>query len=116
MPQFQPDQVTFKDTAGYGYWDVSHHREHLQFVQTLSTATPAVVLGEYDLLAMLSSGGDKRAYLENHQEAHEALRAATGVTGYDYTGFDLSNEGDFYSFLGYHSQEHAAIRQALGIV
>ena len=116
MPQFQPDTVTHKDIPGYGWWDVAHHREHLQFVQTLATRTPAVVIGEYDLLAMLTGGGNRRAIMESHQQMHELLRAATGVGGVDYTGFDLDNGGDFYSFLGYHSTEHQALRAALGIV
>jgi hypothetical protein len=116
MPQFQPDQVTFRDIPGMSYWDMAHHREHLQFVQVLATKSPAVVLGDYDLLQMLTSGGNRRATLETHQEAHELLRSATGVDGLDYTAFDLANEGDFYGFLGYHAAEHAAIRQALGIV
>lgn len=36
MPQFSPDQCSFGDVAGYGAWDISHGREHIQFIQVLA--------------------------------------------------------------------------------
>lgn len=115
MPQFTPDQVTFGDGPGYGYWDIAHHREHLQFVQTLAEQTTPVLLADYDFLQMLTAGKERRSIVESHNDAHDLLRQITGITGVDYSQFDLNNDGDFYSFLGYHAQEHQAIRAALGI-
>ncbi len=116
MPQFAPDQVTFKDLPGYGAWDIGHGREHSQFVATLTQQTPPVQISDYPLLAFLTAGDARRVMLESHGEAHEALRNATGVTGVDLTQFNLDEASDFYTWLGYHAQEHAAIRAALGIV
>jgi hypothetical protein len=115
MPQFSPDQVTFRDNIGYGNWDDNHHREHLQFVQVLSTRTPAINLPVFDLLQMLSSEPTRATNLNNHNQSHALLRQITGVSGVDYTEFNLDDENDFYSFTGYHSTEHQAIRTALGM-
>ncbi len=115
MPQFAPDQVTFGDIPGYGAWDVGHGREHSIFVQTLAQQTPSVAISDYPLLSFLTAGDSRRVMLQSHMEAHQALRAALGITGVDLTQYDLDKSSDFYDFLGYHATEHAAIRQALGI-
>jgi hypothetical protein len=116
MPQFSPDQVVFNDGPGLGYWDVSHYREHQQFVQVLAQRTPAVLISDYDFLQMLTAdGASRRIAIETHTDIHTALRQITGVGGTDYSQYNLSDQSDFYSFLSYHSTEHQAIRQALGI-
>lgn len=115
MPQFQPDVCTFKDDVGMGFWDISHYREHLQFVQVLGGQTPPILLPDYDLSQMLTAGALRRQIVDSHREAHALLDAVLGITELDYSQFDLDSEDDFYSFLGYHSTGHAAIRQALGI-
>ena len=116
MPQFSPDQVVFNDGPGLGYWDVSHYREHQQFVQVLAQRTPAVLISDYDFLQMLTAdGASRRIAIETHTDIHTALRQITGVGGTDYSQYDLSKQEDFYNFTGYHATEHAAIRQALGI-
>ena len=116
MPQFSPDQVTFNDIPGLGMWDDNHGREHQQFVQVLATKTPAILLDNYDFLQMLTSGNAKSSILDTHNSAHTQLRQITGVSGTDYSQFNLEQEEDFYNFLGYHATEHMAIRLALGIV
>ena len=116
MPQFSPDQVTFQDGPGLGMWDDNHHREHQQFVQVLAGQTPPILLANYDFLQMLTGGTARKSIYETHSQAHDFLRQATGVSGVDYSDFDLNNEYDFYNFTGYHATEHAAIRQVLGIV
>jgi hypothetical protein len=116
MPQFQPDTVTFNDIPGLGAWDDNHHREHQQFVQVLAQRTPPILLDNYDFIQMMNSGNARSSILETHSTAHAQLRQITGVSGTDYSQYDLSKEEDFYSFLSYHSSEHAAIRQVLGIV
>ena len=116
MPQFSPDQVTFQDTTGYGFWDDSHHREHQQFVQVLAIKNPSVLLANFDFLQLLSSGAARKDILNTHNQAHALLRQITGVGGVDYSQFDYDSGDDFYSFLSYHSTEHAQIRQVLGIV
>lgn len=115
MPQFSPDQVTFKDIAGYGAWDVSHHREHLQFVQVLAQQTPPVLIPDFDFLSFLTAGQSQKSQLETHQQAHAMLRQITSVQGIDLSEVDLTNEDDFYNWLQYHATEHQAIRQALGV-
>ena len=116
MPQFSPDQVTFKDDPAYGFWDDSHYREHQQFVQVLSGQSPPVLIDSYDFLQMLTAGAQRSVIWDSHTAAHNLLRQITGVSGTDYSQFNLDSEDDFYNFLGYHSSEHAAIRQALGIM
>lgn len=116
MPQFQPDTVTFNDIPGLGMWDDNHHREHQQFVQVLSEQTPAILIPNFDFLQMLTAGNLQRSIVETHNQSHALLRQITGVSGTDYSQFDLSKSDDFYNFTGYHATEHAAIRAALGIV
>jgi hypothetical protein len=116
MPQFSPDQVTFEDGVGYGVWDDSHHREHLQFAQVLAAKSPPVLIPDYDFLQMLTAGNERKSIWTTHAQAHALLDQITGVTETDYTQYDFTKEYDFYSFLGYHSTGHAQIRQYLGIV
>jgi hypothetical protein len=116
MPNFQPDQVTFQDQAGYGLWDTAHWREHIQFVQVLAAQTPPVLLSDYDFSSILTGGGAQKWDQESHQTAHELLADITGATAPDFADFDLNNPEDFSSFLSYHSAHHAQIRQFLGIV
>jgi|ERR1700690_40601 len=116
MPQFQPDLANFGDLPGYGAFDIGHHREHLQFVQVLSQASPPIVIPDYDFMAFLTSGQAQKSMLDSHQDAHALLRQITGVQGIDLSQVDLTKENDFTNWIGYHSSEHAAIRQVLGIV
>lgn len=114
MPQFSPDQCTFGDVAGYGFWDAQHAREHLQMVNIL--AAQGRMLPAPDLLQLLTAGQGRASIMQSHFSIHQQLRQITGVDGIDLSQGNLSDQGDFYSWLGYHAQEHAQLRQALGIV
>lgn len=114
MPQFYPTDVTFKDESGYGSWDDSHYRGHLQYVQLLAARTPPVLIPDYNFLEMLTSG--RQDGYDSHQEAHELLRQVLNVTGVDLSEFKMDSEQDFYSFLAYHDADHAAFNRALGVV
>jgi hypothetical protein len=115
MPQFQPDQVTFNDLAGYGAWDVSHMREHIQFVQVLSQQTPPIVIPDFDFLSFLTAGQSRTSIVQSHAQSHLLLRATLGITGIDLGAVNLDDENDFYNWTGYHASEHSVIRQLLGI-
>jgi hypothetical protein len=115
MPQFAPDQCEFGDVPGYGIFDIAHWREHIQFVTMFAAQSPQMLIPNPDFGAILSGGGIMRESLDQHQVVHNLLRQATGVSGVDFTDFDLTQQTDFYSFLGYHAQEHAQIRQVLGL-
>ena len=116
MPNFQPDQSSFGDLAGYGYWDDGHAREHQQFVEMFAAQSPSIQIDAANLLTFLASGGNARnAQLQAHQKVHQLLRQPTNVTGIDLAAVDLDNESDFYSWLNLHAAEHAQIRKFLGI-
>lgn len=115
MPQFSPDLANFGDIPGYGAWDVGHGREHIQFVQVLAQQTPPVLIPDFDLLSLLTSGQAKRSMLESHQSAHDLLRQITGVKGVDLSEVNLDNQDEFNNWMGYHQTEHQLLRQALGI-
>lgn len=115
MPQFAPDQVTFKDFPGLGVWDIGHAREHQQFVEVLSEQVPTVLIPNFDFLQMLTAGNSSKSVIETHNEAHNLLRSILNITGTDYSQYDLTNESDFYNFTAYHATEHQQIRAALGI-
>jgi hypothetical protein len=114
MPQFSPDQCSFGDVAGMGAWDISHGREHIQFIQVL--AANGVNLPDPDLLMLLTAGNARASQLQSHFTQHQLLRQATGVEGIDLSQVNLNDAGDFYNWLGYHATEHQQLRQALGIV
>ncbi len=116
MPQFSPDIVNFGDVAGYGAFDIGHAREHMQFVQALATATPAVLIPDFDLMVFLTAAEARPSIVQSHAQAHQLLRGALGLTGSDLSTVNLDNEGEFNDWSGYHRQEHAVIRQALGII
>jgi hypothetical protein len=116
MPQFQPDQVTFKDLPGYGAWDMGHGREHLQFVQVLSQQVPPIVLPDPDLLSFLTAGTANPSMVQSHAAQHNLIHAALGITSIDLSQVNLDDENDFYNWTGYHATVHAVIRQALGII
>jgi len=116
MPQFQPDQVTFGDLAGYGMWDVGHAREHLQFVTTLAGLTPPILIPNFDLLSLLTAGQYRRSMVQSHAVSHTLLRAALGITGTDLSAVNLDDANDLANWMGYHRDEHAVIRQALGMI
>lgn len=115
MPQFAPDQVSFNDLPGYGFWDTGHFREHQQFVTVLATQTPPIVIPAYPIFPFLTGGEARKDVLASHAQAHRLLTQAANVQGVDFSGIDLDDEGSFYDFLGRHRDEHALIRQALGI-
>lgn len=115
MPQFQPDQVTFKDIPGYGAWDIAHAREHIQFVQILATQTPPVSMPDFDFLALLTAGQSRQSIVETHAQAHVLLNQLFGLTSIDYSIVNLDDENDFYNWTGYHATTHAQIRSILGI-
>jgi hypothetical protein len=116
MPQFAPDQVTFKDIAGYGNWDNGHSREHLQFVQVLQGQSPPVLIPDNDLMQFLTSSPTSlSSQVQAHAQQHVLIQAALGITSIDLSAVDLTQENDFYNWLGYHASVHAAIRSALGI-
>lgn len=115
MPQFQPDQVSFQDVAGYGDWDIGHAREHIQFVQVLAAQSPTIAINDYNMLSFLTAGSAVQSIVQSHSDVHNQLRAALGITGVDLSVLNLRDEGSFYDWLQYHSTEHAQIRQSLGI-
>lgn len=116
MINFVPDQVTFGDPIGAGYWDDAHAREHSAFVQAFAGRSPAITLPDYNLLQFLAApGGARRDQQEAHAKAHALLAQQIGATAVDFSQFNLDDEGDFYGFLGYHATAHAQIRQFLGI-
>lgn len=115
MPQFSPDIASFGDSAGYGAFDVGHHREHLQFVQILSQQTPPIVIPDYDLLSFLTAGQNRRSMLESHMEAHAVLRQISSVQGVDLTQVNLDDQNDFYTWIGNHQTEHQQLRQFFGV-
>jgi hypothetical protein len=115
MPQFAPDQCSFGDVAGYGAWDISHGREHIQFIQGLAALTPLVVLPDRDLLGLLTAGSARSSQVQSHYTQHQLLRQALGVDGIDLSQVNLDDPNDFYSWLGYHAQEHVQLRAALGL-
>lgn len=116
MPQFQPDQCTFGDLAGYGGWDIGHGREHIQFVQALAALTPPILVPNFDLLSLLTAGQARQSMIQSHAASHALLRAALGITGTDLSAVNLDDQGSFYDWTGYHATEHAQIRQALGMI
>jgi hypothetical protein len=116
MPQFSPDQVNFGDVVGYGAFDVGHHREHLQFVQTLAALSSPILIPDYDFLQFLTAGQVRNSIMQTHYQAHLQLRGTLGLTSVDLSAFNLDSQDDFYNFIGYHSSEHSLIRQALGII
>lgn len=116
MAQFSPDQCSFGDVAGYGAWDISHGREHIQFIQALAALTPPVTLPDPDLLSLLTAGSARSSQVNSHYTQHQLLRQATGVEGVDLTQVNLDDPNDFYSWLGYHAQEHQQLRQVLGLI
>jgi hypothetical protein len=115
MPQFSPSDVTFEDNVGYGYWDISHHRQHLQYVQMLSMQTPAILIPDFDFIQMLTAGDARRSIVESHMVAHTLLRQTLNVQGVDLAQFDLSKSDDFYNWLAYHDADHNSFDLALGI-
>lgn len=115
MINFQPDQVSFNDAAGYSAWDNSHHREHLQFAALFAAQNPAIVLPTYDLLAFLGSGPARPSLVQSHAQMHVLIRQQAGFTGVDLSSVDLDDEGSFYDWTGRHATDHAQIRQFLGI-
>jgi len=115
MPNFSPDQVDFGDLPGYGAFDIGHHREHLQFVQTLAMLPSPILIPDFDFMQFLTAGQVRRSQIVTHYQAHLLLRQALNVQGVDLTQFNLDGSDDFYSFTGYHASEHSLIRQTLGI-
>ncbi|HEX8838362.1 MAG TPA: hypothetical protein VF748_15570 [Candidatus Acidoferrum sp.] len=113
MPQFAPDQCSFGDIAGYGAWDISHGREHIQFIQVL--AANGVNLPDPDLLMLLTAGQARQSQVLSHYTQHKLLRQATGVQGVDLSQVNLDDPNDFYNWLGYHATEHAQLRSLLGL-
>ena len=115
MPQFQPDQVAFQDSPGYGGWDIGHAREHIQFVQVLAGQNPTIPINDYNMLSFLTAGSARQSILQTHSDVHNQLRAALGITGVDLSVANFDDQGSFYDWLGYHATEHAQIRQILGL-
>jgi hypothetical protein len=115
MPQFAPDQVNFGDLPGYGAFDIGHHREHLQFVQTLAMLTNPVLIPDFDFMQFLTAGQTRGSQVVTHYQAHLMLRQKTNVQGVDLTQFNLDGQDDFNNWIGYHATEHSLIRQVLGI-
>ena len=113
MPQFLPDLVEFGDAAGMGQWEVSHYREHLQFVQILGSLSTPVEIPDYPMLSFLTQPDQNLIGL--HSTAHALLRGATGVTGVDLAELDLQEGQGFEDWLNFHRQEHAQIRAVLGL-
>jgi hypothetical protein len=116
VPQFSPSDVTYKDEVGYGYWDDSHHRQHQQYVETLATLTPSILIPNYDFLQMLTAANARGSIVETHMQAHAVLRQILNVQGVDLTQFNLDSEDDFNNFLSYHDADHQGFNLALGIV
>ena len=113
---FQPDIVLPNDPAGFSFWLNSHNYEHLRFTLAIQAVTPSFTSPDYDFAAFRSEQAFLTDWLSAHQLAHEALRAYTGVTGYDLSVIDFHDKVSWFEWMDAHALEHGFLRQALGAV
>lgn len=115
MIQFQPDICLPKDPAGFGQWLNSHYREHLQMGDLCLKLTTPFSVPDYDILAWDDEPARVQQWLASHEQIHEVLRQACGITGSDLSLADFSDEEQFAEWQQDNADEHQQFRQVLGI-
>jgi hypothetical protein len=112
--EFNPNIVAFGDRAGLGQWEIGHYRQHLRYLAALAARTPSVILQDHNIIGM-GDGEKRKAWANDHQAAHAALRPLANITGTDYTGYNLDDEDDWNQFMSDHAAEHASLDMAFGV-
>lgn len=112
---FQPDVCLPKDPAGFGRWLTGHFYEHVVLAQKCAALAKPVIVPNYDILAWKDDPAYVQQWLVNHEQIHIQVRAATNVTGIDFSLVDFSKEEEFSEWMDDHSQEHITFRSILGI-
>jgi hypothetical protein len=115
MPLFQPDEVLPHDPAGWGRWLQGHSLEHAQFVALAQMTNPPFSIPQYDIFGW-SDEPFRQVFWKNiHQQIHQSLRNATGLTGIDYSLIDFNDDDSFLLWQSDHAQEHSDLRAYYGI-
>lgn len=112
---FNPNICAPHDPAGWGRWRSGHYGDHRQYITMGATATPRIVIPDYDLHAWSDDTGAVTAWLNAHYQVHQAIRSASGITGIDLSQVDLSDDQSFIEWQDDHNLEHQAINQFFGI-
>ena len=112
---FQPDEVLPHDPAGWGRWLQGHSLEHAQFVSLAQTTSPPFAIPQYDIFAWSDEPFRVVFWKNSHQQIHQALRNATGLSGIDYSLIDFNDDDAFLLWQGDHAQEHSDLRAYYGI-
>lgn len=83
-------------------------------IACLSLPTPLSV-PSYDIFAWKDDPQQVQQWLVSHEQMHQALRQACGITGSDLSLADLSDEEQFAQWQQDNATEHQQFRQVLGI-
>lgn len=115
MPIFFHDRVLFQDDEGFAFWRAEHSLEHQQFAQLGLKATPTFHIPEYDFGVWAWDDALVREWLDAHENAHQAARIFTNVSGVDLSLVDFKQASSWYEWHDAHANEHVLIRQNLAI-
>lgn len=102
------------DPNGFGVWLMEHYREHIQFVLIALNQTPPVYIPDYAIQSWSDKPAERAAWMDSHQQIHNALRNMTGVSGIDLSVVDLENTVSWFLWFDAHAAEHVALETALG--
>jgi hypothetical protein len=115
MPLFFPDVVLPHDPAGFGRWLIGHYLEHKQFISSAAALAIPQNVPDYAIHSWSDDPAAVSAWLNAHEQIHEALRQVAGYSGIDLASVDLSQDDQWYVWMDDHSAEHGAERQFFGL-
>jgi hypothetical protein len=89
-------------------WSFAHARDHDDIDAALAAAgfpQPTIPLDPLPALDNVFF------WLINHQQKHNAMNAAFGLTGDDLTKYDFTNKENLDAFVGINYSEHTSVYQ-----
>jgi len=116
MPsEFQVTKFSYGDDAGFGFWLVSHYRQHLRYNNKLASLATPINISVFPILTVDGGRDGLRHWLDSHEKWHELIRPFAGVSSINLADVDFRKQEQFYAWLDLHAQEHAELDVGLGV-
>ena len=96
----------------WSFANAAHHRDIVRLIfQTTGQRVDSYVLDPFDPQDPSGMG----VWLYQHQTMHQQMDAILGITGYDLTDVDFTNQGVLGGWINVHALEHVQAAQILGV-
>lgn len=96
---------------GMEEWFFQHHQHHLAILGAMK-ANKGIELDSFPLYPV--NVQQLQTWLETHQQMHNAMTEALGISGFDLSGLDLKDKAKSDNWFFQHYLQHQSVGEVCG--